>query len=134
MRRQFQLPGADEDFLDGLGRPWETIIDRGDRWTLMLEWPIVPGYNYSIATAAVRIEQGYPDAQLDMVYFLPHLSRSDGMPIGALANQTIDGTTWQRWSRHRTGANPWRPGVDDLSTHMFLVDHWLLREFAKRAA
>ena len=134
MRRQFQLPGTDEDYLVGLGRPWETIIDGGSRWAFMHDWPIVGGYNHAFVSAAVRIEQGYPDTQLDMVYFSPHLCRADGMTIGALANQSIDGTTWQRWSRHRTGANPWRSGVDDLSSHMLLVDHWLVRELAKRAA
>jgi hypothetical protein len=69
-----------------------------------------------------------------MVYVLPHLARKDGVGINNLSGQSIDGTDWQRWSRHRTGANPWRPGVDDLSTHLFLVDDWFAREFLKRAA
>ncbi len=80
---------------------------------------------------ALRIETGYPDTQLDMVYFYPHLARCDRQPIGALASQTLDGKDWQRWSRHRTGQNPWRPGEDDLASHLALVEHWLEREFLK---
>jgi hypothetical protein len=66
--------------------------------------------------------------QLDMVYFSPALQRLDGKPIGALSNQTITGSSWQRWSRHRASNHPWRPGIDDLASRMLLVDHWLERE------
>ena len=79
------------------------------------------------------IPDNYSDSQIDMVYFNPHLARADGRAIGALATQTIAGVSWQRWSRHRTGANPWRPGVDDVASHLALVDEWLRREFSKAA-
>lgn len=134
MRRQFDLPEADEAHLESLGRPWETITDGSARWLLVHEWPISAGYNYSAVSIAIRIEPGYPDTQLDMVYVLPHLARTDQVSINALSNQAIDGKDWQRWSRHRTNENPWRPGIDDLSTHLFLVDDWFTREFHARAA
>lgn len=133
MRRQFQLPEPDEEFLNSLGRPWETIVD-GGRWLIMQVWPVPPGYNHAAVDAAVLIEQGYPDSQLDMVYFYPHLARVDGRAIKALTGHNIDGKQWQRWSRHRTTENPWRSGVDDLSGHMLLVDDWLAREFQRRVA
>jgi hypothetical protein len=66
-----------------------------------------------------------------MVWFEPALVLTSGRAIGALSSHTIDGTTWQRWSRHRTAQNPWRPGVDDVSTHLGLVDDWLSREVAR---
>jgi len=134
MRRQFRLPQNDEAYLESLGRPWETLLEGGSRWLLVHEWPVPGGYTSSIVSIAVLIEPAYPDGQLDMVYAIPHLLRADGAGIPNLSAQTIEGRSWQRWSRHRTGTNPWRPGVDDLSAHLFLVDEWFAREFARRAA
>lgn len=134
MRRQFDLPEADEAHLESLGRSWETVIEGGGRWLLVHGWLVPAGYNHPAVTIAVRIEPGYPDSPLDMVYVLPHLARADGVGINNLTGQSIDGKNWQRWSRHRTGENPWRPGIDDLSAHLFLVDDWFAREFRVRAA
>jgi hypothetical protein len=131
MRRQFSLPEVDEDHLEARGLAWETVIEGGVRWLIIHDFPAPNGYNQAKVAAAVRMDIGYPDAQLDMVYFYPHLARLDGRPIGALASQPLDGKDWQRWSRHRTAQNPWRPGEDDLSTHLALVEHWLEREFSK---
>ncbi|MGB8508425.1 MAG: E2/UBC family protein [Pyrinomonadaceae bacterium] len=131
MRRQFLLLEADREHLDARGLAWETIIDSAGRWLLVHEFPVPDGYNLRSVTAAVQIGACYPDAQLDMVYFHPPLVRTDGRAIGALSNQLIDGKTFQRWSRHRTGQNPWRPGEDDIAAHLSLVEHWLEREFKK---
>ncbi len=127
-RRKFQLPEADVAFLNQLGLPWETVTERKVRWLLIHDVPVPEGYNHAKATVALRIEAGYPDAQLDMCYVHPALARADGETIGALATQAIGGKKFQRWSRHRTRKNPWRPGVDDVGTHFKLVEHWLERE------
>jgi hypothetical protein len=83
-------------------------------------------------SAAIRIETGYPMAPLDMVFFHPALARVDGTQIKATqVVQTIDGKQYQRWSRHRTKANPWKPGEDSLATHLVLVEDWLEREFGR---
>lgn len=132
MRRQFSLPEADETFLESLGLLWEAIVENGVRWLLLHGYPVLAGYNHNIVIVAVRIEMGYPEAQLDMVYFYPPLARLDRVAIGALSTQQLDGKTFQRWSRHRTALNPWRPGEDDLSTHLALVNDWLQREFRIR--
>lgn len=131
MRRQFLLPEADMNYLNASGLRWETIIEGNWRWLLLYEHRIPNGYDLSSVTVAISISAGYPDAQLDMVYFYPPLARQDGRAIGALSSQAIEGKSFQRWSRHRTGANPWRPGEDDLSAHLALVQHWLEREFQK---
>lgn len=128
MRRDFNLPSSDEAFLNALGRPWETVTDGGTRWVLIHHRVPPAGYSIQKVSEAYRIEVGYPETQLDMVYFSPALQLADGRSIGALANQMISGGSWQRWSRHREASHPWRPGIDDLSTHMFLVDYWLERE------
>src|SRR3972149_442349 len=129
MRRDFRLPEQDEQFLGGLGLAWETISEPSNRWLLLQAYPIPRGYNHLQVDVIVNVSPGYPDAQLDMVYFHPHLARLDGKGLIQVAGgHSGNGRDWQRWSRHRTPANPWRPGVDDLATHLGLVDEWLVRE------
>ncbi len=111
--------------------PWETIVD-GSQWVLIHQFPVPPGYNHATVTAAIRIETGYPNTQLDMVYFFPALTRKNGMPLPATeAQQPLDGKSYQRWSRHRTPANPWKPGQDHIATHVILIEDWLDREIEK---
>lgn len=130
-RRQFDLLPQDQEFLDEYGYPWETIID-GSQWVLIHEFPTHEGYNHPHVTAAIRMETGYPNTGLSMVYFFPSLARKDGKPIGATQYmQAIDGKEYQRWSRHRTSENPWRVGLDLLDTHVILIEDWLAREFEK---
>ncbi len=132
MRRLFQLPEADEIHLDAVGLPWETIIEGGARWLLIHGRLLPAGYSPQVVAEAHRLDPGYPDIQLDMVYFHPALVRADGKAIGAVCPQSLDGKVWQRWSRHRSPQNPWRPGVDDLSGHLLLVQQWLERELRKQ--
>ena len=132
MKRDFQLQEQDVDYLEGLGIPWETVNQGGMHWVIIHNYPVPPGYNINEVSVAVKIETGYPRAQLDMAYFFPALSRQDGKAINAITTQPINGKQFQRWSRHRTGQNPWREGVDDLSTHMALVSFWFEKEFIKQ--
>jgi hypothetical protein len=130
MRREFRLPAEDEAYLDSTGLAWETFVDGALRWLVLLDRPVPVGYGVPRVHTALLMQPGYPDTELDMVYFDPPVQRSDGMPIAALAAQQIQGKAWQRWSRHRTPQNPWRPGVDSIPTHLLLVDHWLKRALA----
>ncbi|HER26688.1 MAG TPA: hypothetical protein ENI69_06225 [Rhodospirillales bacterium] len=131
LRRQFDLLPQDQDFLNEYGLPWEAIVD-GSQWILIHDFPAPEGYNHEKVTAAIRMETGYPNTELNMVYFFPALARKDGKKIGATeATQKIDGKTYQRWSRHRTGENPWKAGFDNLGTHVILIEDWLEREFEK---
>ena len=131
MRREFNLSEQDLEFLDSSDYSWETINLQGN-WVLIHQYPIPKGYNHSETSLALRLDSGYPNVQIDMVYFFPHLSRIDGKIIGAISTQLIDGKQWQRWSRHRTKVNPWRPEIDCIATHLGLVLHWLEREFKLR--
>lgn len=131
LRREFDLLPEDEEFLNEHGLPWEAVVD-GSPWVLIHDFPSRGRYNHATVTAAIRMETGYPNVQLNMVYFFPALARLDGKPIGATqATQLIDGKSFQRWSRHRTQQNPWIVGRDNLGTHVFLVEDWLEREFKK---
>lgn len=131
LRRHFELLAEDELFLKEYGLPWETIRD-GSLWVLIHEFPTGGNYNHPHVTAAIRMETGYPNTGLNMVYFFPALARLDGKAIGATqATQQIDGKSFQRWSRHRTAQNPWVAGRDNLGTHIILIEDWLEREFRK---
>ncbi|MBS1808802.1 MAG: hypothetical protein JST84_11465 [Acidobacteria bacterium] len=131
MRRQFSLPESDVKFLEQSNCQWEAIRDLNCLWVLIHGFAVPAGYNYQQVTVAVMIPDSYPDTSLDMVYFSPDLIRLDGRAIRAIHQQTIDGKSFQRWSRHYTAENPWRPGVDDLSFHLTLVSYWLERELEK---
>lgn len=131
MRREFSLPEEDEEWLEGLGLPYELVNEGGVLRVVVSDWPVPAAYTESRVTANVRIDPGYPDSQIDMVYFYPQLVRRDGKAIGALTTDAFDGKVWQRWSRHRTPANPWRPGIDNLATHFGLIEDWLERELEK---
>jgi Prokaryotic E2 family E len=131
LRRQFTLLDDDEKFLQDYGLPWEAVVD-GSQWVLIHDFPLPDGYNNASVTASIRLETGYPNTELNMVYFYPAISRKDGKPIGATqSTQQIDGKVFQRWSRHRTPQNPWKAGRDNLSTHIILIEDWLEREFKK---
>jgi hypothetical protein len=132
MRREFHVSPEDQEYLDSLGLSWETIIYQGVHWVLIHNFLLPGGYISEQTSVAVEIATGYPRAQLDMIYFYPDVRRLDSAAIGALSHRTIDQKNYQRWSRHRTGNNPWREGVDNLSTHLGLVEHWLEREFKIR--
>lgn len=127
-RRQFRLPANDEKFLENLGLQWETITEDKVMRLVIYGFPVPPGYTHSAVNINFRIEQTYPDSQIDMVYFYPPLALSSGKVIGALSPDVFDGKTWQRWSRHRQPESAWRPGIDDVESHMALVNDWLKKE------
>lgn len=132
-RRDFELLEEDEEFLESLGLFWETVRAADNvSWLLVHGYKIIEGYNVDTATLAINLVPGYPTSQLDMVFFNPPLARDDGQSISNLSDLTIDGKTFQQWSRHRTEANPWRANVDNLSTHYPLAEAWLKKEFEKR--
>ena len=127
MRRQFLLSEMDECSLTARFTSWETIIENNTKWAIIPEYPIPEGYNYLSVAAAVRIPPSYPDEQIDMIYFYPTLALTNGRAINALSQLTIDGKQYQQWSRHRKPED-WRPGVDNISTHLAQADDWLQRE------
>ena len=127
----FTLPESDSDFLGNSNYSWETVKAGGTQRVIIYDYPIPPGYNIESAALNLRIESSYPDVQIDMVYLSPPLMRSDNKAIKAATMVDFDGKKWQQWSRHRTGKNPWRPGIDDISTHLLLVNEWLKSELKK---
>jgi len=130
-RFHFNLLKGDEAFLNGLELRWEAVVENGVQAVIIYGWPLPAGFNHSSADVHLRFTSGYPDTQLDMAYFAPPLARANGRRINNLSTVHFDGRDWQQWSRHRTAASAWRSGIDDLSTHMALVDDWLAMELRK---
>jgi hypothetical protein len=130
-RRNFPLPEEDVDFLESTGLEWETVTEENIKRVIIKKLPTPAGYKNEHADLNVRIEAAYPDTQIDMVYFYPPIVRIDNKPISATADDAFEGKVWQRWSRHRTAQNPWRPGLDNLGTHIALVKEWLNLELKK---
>jgi hypothetical protein len=132
LRCVFPLLPDDAEYLDARGLAWETLIEEPSRWILVRKFPIPEGYNVSDADIAILLPDSYPTTQLDMAYVFPALSLTSGAPINNIDFiQALDNRSFQRWSRHRTQANPWRPGLDNLGTHIELIEECFLRETKK---
>lgn len=127
--RAFSMPEEDIEYLDSMKYEWETIREKTD-WLFIRNFKIPEGFNTDKADLAIRLT-GYPVSPLDMVYVFPHLALNSGKKIRALATQTIENKSYQRWSRHRTPLNPWKPGIDNISTHVELIKNWFQREIIK---
>jgi hypothetical protein len=128
MRRAFQLPEDDEECLAARGLTWEALLEGGAKWLIIPGYAIPEGYNHRAADLALRMPPSYPDDQIDMAYFHPALALACARAIRQLTPHSLDGKQYQQWSRHRTPANPWRPGLDNVCTHLLQVDSWLRRE------
>lgn len=130
-RRDFDLPAPDVEFLESTSWTWDAIRDGNNLWLVVYDYGIPAGYNITSTTMGLLIPKSYPTTEIDMAYFSPSLSRVDGKAIPALANTKGAGFDWQRWSRHRHKDNPWRPGEDNLATHVCLVGAWLESELKR---
>jgi len=136
-RRDFDMPQEDEEHLNAINLPWETVEEKNTsgektQWLIIHNYVVPNGYNQSAVSLAIQVPSNYPIAGFDMVYFYPALLRTDGVPIGATGSTaTICNTIYQRWSRHFTPENPWRAGFDSVSTYLSIIEEWLTREFNK---
>jgi hypothetical protein len=131
MRRDFKLPADDEVFLDSREADWEAIRDNGTQWLVIENYDLPSGYNVSQSSLALRIQDMYPDVQIDMAYFAPALARTDGKQMNALSLTTMLGKQWQQWSRHRVGEDAWQIGVDNVQRHLDYVRAFLEGELRK---
>lgn len=131
MKRQFNLPEGDVEYLDSRGFNWETLLESNFRWLIIHNYPIPSGYNVELVSIALHLDVHYPVTQIDMIYFFPPLGKESGRSINAITFQQISGSMWQRWSRHRTGSNPWKPGEDDVASHLVMFDQILNQELLR---
>ena len=132
LRRQFRLPSEDETFLNSLGRAWEAMIAGSERWVIIRNMELPAGYDRATADVAILMAPGYPPGPLDMAYFNPPILRANGTAPQTTEHRVqLDGSGWQRWSRHRTSENPWMPGEDNLESHYFFMRAWLVDELKR---
>jgi hypothetical protein len=101
-------------------------------WLILRSCKLPAGFTVEFADVAFLIPKTYPASQLDMFYFFPELKRIDGKPIGALSTQLLEEKSYQRWSRHRSGQNPWDSEVDNIQSHYEMMINCLKEEFKKR--
>lgn len=126
---QFRLLPADESFLNNTYPDWQAIVENGRQWIVLPKYPMPSGYTQSIVSLAIEVPPTYPMAQIDMFYLFPASVLLAGTPIPATeSSEIIQGKTYQRWSRHRSGRSVWRPGIDNVMTHLALVESALVNE------
>uniref|UniRef100_UPI00402B3540 multiubiquitin domain-containing protein n=1 Tax=Methylomonas sp. SPW-1 TaxID=3438877 RepID=UPI00402B3540 len=132
LRREFNLLAVDVAHLDATGWKWEAIKCQDSRWVLIHNYSMLSGYQPANVKLAMLIPKDYPQAQIDMFYFYPFVTRCDGREIpNTQIRAVIDEVQYQGWSRHRNAVQPWDPLTDNVATHLALVESSLVREFGE---
>ena len=115
------LPEIDIVFLNERGIAHEIVVEWGMTCIVIPQWPLPEGFDRAVADLLVRLSAGYPDVPPDMWWFDPPVQRADGEALPATnARESYLGRTWQRWSRHFSGAQ-WKSGVDCLESYLALI-------------
>ena len=127
MRRQFQLPQGDINTLEASGLAWESVVEPTGQWVLIQQRPLPAGFNIARTDVGLAIPPSYPDAQIDSVLFRDCPCPVNGAHLSKVTHYRLDGCSWHHFCRHRSKLNPWRPGLDDIASHLALVDYWLLK-------
>lgn len=130
LRGDFLLPGQDVQFLDSLNLGWETVEEDGRRAVLLHSFPLCEPFQPSIVGLKIKLPSDYSSgAALDMFFTSSQVTRADGKKIQGLTEAgSFDGKIWWQWSRHYLSGTKWRPGVDDLGTHISFVKNILYEE------
>ena len=130
----YDLPEEELEFLNSnFNDKWERVAEGNKRGLIIHSYGLPQGYTPNEVNLMLLIPTDYPAGQLDMFYFSPgvsispEISRRDKFAIGGLSFETHFGTQWQRWSRHYT----WRPGEDNIVTHVSYVRNELKSELRK---
>ena len=116
------LPSDDEGF-QRRGFVPRRVVEGGRRWLIFDAYPLPMGLVPQAVAVALEIPPSYPRAEIDMFYCHPAVQRDDGRAIPQTeATETIEGRTYQRWSRHRGAQSQWDAKTDTVLTHLTLVD------------
>lgn len=126
---QFEVLPKDDEYLKQVFGDFRTIIDQGRRWLVVENYELPDGYSHKQVTLAIEIPSLYPQAEIDMFYTCPRIYLPNGVtPSCTEIEQTIEGKSYQRWSRHRSHVSQWNPVIDSVVTHFSLIEESLLRE------
>ncbi len=128
-RRSFPLLEKDEAYLNKRGLLWETVIEGGRRWLILRHFMVPAGFKHGVTDIAIDVPAQYPQAEIDMFHCFPHLSLKSGGIICATTGRTsIQGQSFQQWSRHLYGQTRWNPSTDSVMTHLAVIDAALAKE------
>ena len=115
------LPEVDFVFLTERATTHEIVVESGMTCIVLPEWRLPEGFDRPAADLLVRLTPGYPDVPPDMWWFDPPVLKADGQALPATnVREHYLGRTWQRWSRHFSGAQ-WKSGVDCLESYLALI-------------
>ena len=130
MSDPFELLPEDVQYLDSnyLNR-WrkEAQSDSGVLGLFIDNFEIPSGYKEKHSTLMIIVPSGYPGTKIDMFFFYPALTKSNGNKIGAVAQANQFNSTWQQWSRHYE----WEPGKDSIVSHIEYIKRELEAEVQK---
>ena len=116
-----KLPDPDREFLERAGIVHRVFEEAGMLNVELIDFPLPTGLNASHASVLLRLSPSYPDSAPDMWWIIPHLRAVTGATIPATeVIETIDGRSWQRWSRH-LDPTAWRSGIDGLESYVRLL-------------
>ena len=128
-RRDFALLNVDVIYLGRLQLKWETIIEGKRRWLLIHNYPVPVGFTLTATNLVLDIPFSYPGAEIDSFYVYPPLKLKSGRSIPRThLRASLMGLEFHGWSRHRTSANPWDQTIDNVVTHIGLVEASLSKE------
>ena len=116
-----KLPEPDAVYLERAGIQHRVFEEGGMLNVELLGFPLPTGLNAHHASVLFRLSPSYPDTPPDMWWIIPHLTAVGGGQIPATeVIETIDGRSWQRWSRH-LDPTAWRSGIDGLESYVRLL-------------
>lgn len=120
LRRDFDLPDDDIQFLDGLNLEWEAIQEASKRAVLMYGFLFPDVFMPQKIDVKIKMPNDYSSgAALDMFFTNVLVKRTDGIEIQRLTeSELFSGQRWWQWSRHYPNNCKWRPGINSLVTHI----------------
>jgi hypothetical protein len=116
-----RLPEADREYLERAGFAYRVFEEAGTLNVELLDFPLPDGLSARSANVLFRLAPSYSDTPPDMWWIIPHLTPVGGGTIPATeVIETVDGRSWQRWSRHLDPA-VWQSGIDGLESYIRLL-------------
>ncbi len=130
LRRDFDLPEEDIQFLDGLNLEWEAVQEGRSRAVILHGFLMPKPFQPTEVSLKIKMPHEYSTgAALDMFFTDALITRTDGNAIKALTESAVfNGKKWWQWSRHYPDNTKWRPGTDNLGTHISFIQHVLDEE------
>lgn len=127
-RRDFAVSPADEAHLNRLGLRWETLVEQGRRFLCIHDYPLPAGYKVARFLLGLELPPTFPQAAIYGFFCHPALELASCREIPNTSQRaSFLGYNVIGWSRQRP-APQWNPAIDNISTHLMIVDACLAQE------